>query len=187
LTIISTQADIITRIVRQLLNLARPFQLHRAPLGLAHLLADAAEAIEAEAAKNSVAIRFGRIDHLQIDGDRELLRQVFMNLLVNALHAMPAGGSLIIEADDAEVVKDNHRFVAVRVADNGSGIAPEHLPHIFDPFFTTKDVGKGTGLGLTVTRRILEEHGGWIEAAPGADGGTVFIVYLPQAAETSHH
>jgi signal transduction histidine kinase len=187
LTIISAQADTITRIVRQLLDLARPFQLHRAPLGLAQLLAEVVEAVEAEAEKNAVTIEIGQVDNIRIDGDRELLRQVFMNLLVNALHAMPAGGSLIIKADDAEVVKDNHRFVAVRVADNGSGIAPENLPHIFDPFFTTKDVGKGTGLGLTVTRRILEEHGGWIEAAPGADGGTVFIIYLPQVAGTNHN
>lgn len=60
---------------------------------------------------------------------------------------------------------------------------PEHLQHIFDPFYTTKDVGSGTGLGLSVTHRIVEEHGGWIEAANNPEGGATFTIYLPQYAE----
>ena len=66
------------------------------------------------------------------------------------------------------------------VTGNGVGIAPESLPNIFDPFFTTKEVGQGTGLGLPISSRIVEEHDGWIEAANAAGGGAVFTVYLPQ-------
>jgi two-component system sensor histidine kinase HupT/HoxJ len=64
--------------------------------------------------------------------------------------------------------------------DTGPGIAADHLPHIFDPFFTTKEVGHGTGLGLPVSLRIVEEHGGWIEAANADPAGAVFTVCLPQ-------
>jgi signal transduction histidine kinase len=71
----------------------------------------------------------------------------------------------------------------VQVSDTGEGIAPEHLPHIFEPFFTTKDVGSGTGLGLTVSHRIVEEHGGWIEVANNECGGATFTVYLRQAED----
>jgi signal transduction histidine kinase len=80
--------------------------------------------------------------------------------------------------------RNGHTFVGLRVSDTGSGIAPEHLAHIFDPFFTTKEVGQGTGLGLSVARRIVEEHGGWIEAANRAEGGAVFYIWLPKL-ETS--
>lgn len=181
LTIIGAQADSITRIVRQLLNLARPFQLNRTSLPLAQLLGEAVETIEGEAAKNGITVEIASMDHLQIDGDRDLLRQVFLNLLINATHATPTGGRVRIEADDEAINKDNQQFIPVRVADTGAGIKPEDLPHIFDPFFTTKDVGEGTGLGLTVTRRIVEEHGGWIEAANSPAGGAVITVYLPRA------
>ncbi|MGA1367417.1 MAG: sensor histidine kinase, partial [Blastocatellia bacterium] len=70
-------------------------------------------------------------------------------------------------------------YLAIQIADSGEGIAKEVLPRIFDPFFTTKEVGSGTGLGLAVSRRIVEEHEGWIEAANRAEGGAVFTLYLP--------
>ena len=71
-------------------------------------------------------------------------------------------------------------MACVRISDTGSGISPEQLPHIFEPFYTTKEVGQGTGLGLAVARRIVEEHGGRIEAANHPEGGAVFTVYLPE-------
>jgi two-component system, NtrC family, sensor kinase len=187
LTIIGAQADNITRIVRQLLNLARPYQLNRTHFSLAQLLAEAVEAIEGAAVKQGITVEVELGEPLRIDGDRDLLHQVFLNLLVNATHAMPAGGHLQVTTDPAPTVKDGQHFIPVRVVDTGSGIAPEHLPHIFDPFFTTKDVGEGTGLGLACTRRIVEEHGGWIEAANNPAGGAIFVVYLPQAETRVRH
>lgn len=180
LKIIGAQADSITYTVHQLLTLARPFHLCRESLPLKQLLESSLEVVETEMTNAGVGVETDQVDHLKIEGDRNLLCQVFVNLFVNATHATPPGGRLQIEADDDGAVKNGQSFVAIRVMDTGTGIKPEHLPHIFDPFFTTKDVGQGTGLGLAVTRRILEEHGGWIEAANRPGGGAVFTIYLPK-------
>jgi two-component system, NtrC family, sensor kinase len=109
-----------------------------------------------------------------------LLQQSLMNICINALHAMAEGGRLLFEVAPEERRTNGGTFVGVRVSDTGSGIAPDHLAHIFDPFFTTKEVGQGTGLGLSVARRIVEEHGGWIEAVNRAEGGAAFTVWLPR-------
>ncbi len=182
LTIVTEQADGIARIVRELLNMARPFNLKRAPVELSASIARVAELIEAEAAKNNVRVEAANCNGLFIEADAELLHQVLMNVCLNGIQAMPEGGRLRVEADDQPVVKENKSFVPVRISDTGTGIAAEHLPHIFDPFFTTKEVGKGTGLGLAVSYRIIEEHGGWIEAANLSTGGAAFTIYLPTLA-----
>jgi signal transduction histidine kinase len=109
-----------------------------------------------------------------------LLQQSLMNICINALHAMAEGGRLLFEVAPEERRRNGGTFVGVRVSDTGSGIAPDHLAHIFDPFFTTKEVGQGTGLGLSVARRIVEEHGGWIEAVNRAEGGAALTVWLPR-------
>ncbi len=180
LTIITEQADGIARIVRQLLNLARPFKLKRGPVELSVSMARVLELIEAEAAKNHVAVDFARQDGVFVEADAELLHQVLMNVCLNGIQAMPDGGRLRLEVLQQNAVKENRSFAAVRISDTGTGIAVEHLPHIFDPFFTTKEVGKGTGLGLAVSHRIIEEHGGWIEATSLPLGGAAFTIYLPK-------
>jgi two-component system NtrC family sensor kinase len=109
----------------------------------------------------------------EIRGHPHDLQQVFLNLFLNAIQAMPEGGKLTVEADVVE-----NDWVRVRVADTGVGIPPEHLSQIFDPFFTTKDPGKGTGLGLSVSHGIVKEHGGRIEVASDPGQGTTFSVYL---------
>ncbi len=90
---------------------------------------------------------------------------------------MPGGGRIQIEI--FETARDGKELAAVRVTDTGSGIAENDLEKIFDPFYTTKDIGQGTGLGLAVSRRIVEEHGGSIEAVNAKEGGASFTVYLP--------
>ena len=107
-----------------------------------------------------------------------------MNICVNGLHSMPEGGRLRIECLPATLSQSGRPCIGLRVIDTGYGIAPEHLEQIFDPFFTTKEIGEGTGLGLSVSRRIVEEHGGWIEAANGDDGGAAFSFWLPKAETT---
>jgi signal transduction histidine kinase len=187
LDIIDAQADAITDIIRQLLTLARPFNLRREAIEPADLIATVVELIETDAAKSGAEVEVGLNNH---DGsnfvyvDRALARQALMNVCVNALHAMARGGQLLIEAPPEEQRRNGQAFVGLRVSDTGSGIAPEHLAHIFDPFFTTKEVGQGTGLGLSVARRIVEEHGGWIEAANRAEGGAVFTIWLPKLETT---
>lgn len=101
------------------------------------------------------------------------LSQVFLNLLLNAAHAMKTRGEIHIRSS----VEDGR--ICIRVSDTGSGIAAEVLPRIFDPFFTTCDVGAGTGLGLTVSRDIIVAHGGSIEVESEVGVGTTFTIYLP--------
>ena len=104
------------------------------------------------------------------------LQQVFVNLFLNAIQAMPKGGELSVAAEP-----EGDDLVRVDVTDTGVGIPVEHLDEIFDPFFTTKQPGEGTGLGLSVSRSIMEKHGGRIavESEPGK--GTTFSVFLPRA------
>ncbi|WP_051328332.1 hybrid sensor histidine kinase/response regulator [Desulfatirhabdium butyrativorans] len=111
----------------------------------------------------------------RISGDMNQLQQALINLIFNAIDAMPAGGKLQIEARTAE---DEHA-VALVVSDTGTGISPADMPHIFEPFFSTKAEGYGVGLGLSTVYGIVERHGGKIdvESTPGA--GTTFTLRLP--------
>lgn len=183
LTTIRRQVESISRIVRQLLNLARPYHLRREAVDVRKLLQHVEELLEAEATRTGVQIETILPAQLHVDADPNFLQQVLLNLCANGLQAMPAGGQLRIEGAAAAQIKNGQPYASVRIADTGPGIAPDDLPHIFEPFFTTKDVGSGTGLGLAVGRRIIEEHGGWIEAANQLNNGrhgAVFTVYLPQ-------
>lgn len=101
------------------------------------------------------------------------LNQVFMNLLVNAAHAIEKEGTITVRTGTKE------DYVWVEVSDTGSGIAPEHLSKIFDPFFTTKPVGKGTGLGLSVSYNIVKKHKGEIQLESQPGKGTTFRIILP--------
>ncbi|RJQ22410.1 MAG: PAS domain S-box protein [Nitrospiraceae bacterium] len=107
-----------------------------------------------------------------INGDPELLKQVFMNIILNAVQAMPDGGELKVSmrADD--------EFITVAVSDEGEGIVPENIEKIFDPFFSTKD--RGTGLGLTIAHKITQCHDGFIKACINEDKGSTFRLYFPK-------
>jgi signal transduction histidine kinase len=183
LTIIRNQAERITRIVRQLLNLSRPHKLHFRKVELTPLVEDVVELIETQAESAGVEIEVRRHDAV-IEADPELIQQVLLNVFRNGIQAMPQGGRLRVECLKDVAEKGGRSFAALRVSDTGIGIAPDCLPYLFDPFFTTKEVGQGTGLGLPISSRIVEEHDGWIEAANRAEGGAVFTVYLPQADPT---
>jgi signal transduction histidine kinase/CheY-like chemotaxis protein len=117
------------------------------------------------------------------------MKQVLMNLAVNAKHAMPGGGRLVIETGNAEIDSSycaNHEdikpgsYVVMTVSDTGAGMAPETLRQIFEPFFTTKPEGHGTGLGLSTVYGIVKQSGGWIWAYSEAGKGASFKIYLPR-------
>jgi signal transduction histidine kinase len=105
--------------------------------------------------------------------DAQQIEQVLVNLIANAIHAMPDGGELTVNLSQ----KNGHAFV--QVADTGTGIAPEHLGRIFDPFFTTKPEGEGTGLGLSVSHGIIACHHGQIDVESTLGAGTTFIIKFP--------
>ena len=108
------------------------------------------------------------------------IEQVISNLVINGLHAMSEGGVLRVRTLRRTAPgRPDHACVVVE--DEGTGISPENLPHIFDPFFTTKDVGAGTGLGLSVSYGIVQDHGGTIDVRSEVGKGTRFEVRLPLA------
>ena len=111
-----------------------------------------------------------------VNGDRNQLHQVLVNLSLNACEAMLDGGTLMIGTSH----KGNQ--VVIEVTDTGCGIKPEHIGQIFEPFFTTKPVGKGTGLGLSVSCGIVQQHGGSLEVESVPGKGTTFTITLPSVS-----
>jgi two-component system sensor histidine kinase HydH len=159
-------------IVEQFITLARPVPLTRASFRPDALLHELATLLQSQAKPANVAVRVGSRDGGRaIVADRDRLEQVLLNLSLNALQAMPDGGTLTLES-----VVERHRAV-LSVTDTGRGIAADDLPRVFDPYFTTR--GDGLGLGLTIARRIVEAHGGSIDVASTPGEGTRFTIVLP--------
>jgi two-component system NtrC family sensor kinase len=183
--IIKDQADRMTRIIRQLLDFAR----RRAPameqVELHGLLRECCDVLRALARKRNVEISLGATTAPAVPADAGQLLQVFTNLLINAVQAMPRGGRIEmgIEMVEASPPQGHDgrpgRYVRVDIRDEGEGIAPGDLHYIFDPFFTTKQVGEGTGLGLSIAYGIIAEHGGWIDVTSQPGKGSCFSVFLP--------
>jgi two-component system, NtrC family, sensor kinase len=125
---------------------------------------------------------------IEADVDPSQIEQVLTNLCLNALEAMPRGGTAEVEIRKVRAVppppsgRGEGAFVRLAVRDEGVGIPEEDLPQVFDPFFTTKEVGQGTGLGLSIAHGIVQDHGGWIEVRSEVGKGTRFEVFLPEAA-----
>jgi signal transduction histidine kinase len=187
--VIGEAADRMTKIIRQLLQFARRKGPRRAPTDLGALVRDALELLEPLAAKRAVELRLDAgAEDAVVDVEVGQIQQVVTNLVMNAMQAMPAGGTVDVAirtertTPPADVGGAERDCVCLCVEDRGSGIAPEHLPHIFEPFFTTKDVGEGTGLGLAVTYGIIRDHGGWITVESTPREKTIFAVCLPRPA-----
>jgi PAS domain S-box-containing protein len=187
LEIIVAQTDRITKLIQQLLNFARPARMDLGPLKLNDLLREVLALTEHQIAKERISIRTElQPDLPAIIGDANQMEQAFLNILINAWHAMPAGGTLTLRTRAVPAGGRAHRAgrsapagAEVTIADTGTGIPPEHLPRIFDPFFSTKGVGKGTGLGLAITRRIVEDHRGSIQVSSEIGRGTIVTIWLP--------
>jgi two-component system sensor histidine kinase HydH len=167
-------ARINTRI-SEFLNYTRPSRLELRPLDLRAEIADALLLVETQAAESNIEIRLEqRGDIPEVLGDRESLRSVMTNLIINALQAIEGdAGRLTIE------LSATASEVTTRITDTGSGIAAENLPQIFEPYFSTKDTG--TGLGLAIVKRAIDDHHGRIEVESTQGAGTTFIVTLPTA------
>jgi signal transduction histidine kinase len=176
---LSIQADRATRIVRNLLDFARESELESELVDVCSLLEETLQLISNEIKLKKAKVDFQSPHNLPpIYGDKQSLSQIFVNLLLNALDAMPGGGLLEIQVGEAL----EPGFLYVKVRDTGSGI-PEHiLSNIFDPFFTTKRRSKGTGLGLSVSLGIVKKHGGDIRVESQPGKGTIFTVLLPITA-----
>jgi signal transduction histidine kinase len=176
LRVISQQIARITRVLRDMMDFARQRPPLRAPLDINRVLEASLRlaAFDKDFKRLSLSTDFDpSAPHVAADADQ--LQQVFLNLLLNARDAMPAGGELrVATRHDARAGE-----IVVEFADTGAGVAPEHLAHVFDPFFTTKPAGRGTGLGLAVCYGIVTAHGGRIELQPNDSRGTLVVVALP--------
>jgi len=175
--ILIQEVDRLNRVVSQLLEFSRPVGLLPRPVRLSQLIEDSLKLIEGQARDKGVAIQseiHTGEQALRLDPDR--LSQVLLNLFLNSLEAMHAGGALAIRVDKTA----DGRRLEIRVSDTGCGIRPEDLPKVFEPYFTTKP--SGTGLGLAIARNIVEAMGGEIAVANRADTGATFTLRLPLVA-----
>ncbi len=174
--------DRIGRTVGQLLNFAREAKPRLLPVELTPLLQRCLTLLEHELTARRITFSLAMERAAPgLLADPHQLEQVFLNILMNAIEAMPEGGTLTI--DGSLCRRAIKPFVEVRVADTGIGIPPDNLPRIFDPFFTTKEVGKGTGLGLSVTYGIVRAHGGSIAVDSEVGRGTTVTVALPASGD----
>jgi signal transduction histidine kinase len=174
LSIVTQEVSRIARIVRQLLDFNRPHKVTRKPLDVIAVIEDVLNLLEYQLANQKINITRQYDENLpRIVGVAEQLKQVFLNIILNARDFMPEGGDLTVTA---ELLDEQIRLAVV---DTGPGIPEEVLPHIFEPFFTTKGDEAGTGLGLSVCYGIIKDHGGKIVAQNKIDGGSQFVVYLP--------
>ncbi|MCL5040080.1 MAG: ATP-binding protein [Firmicutes bacterium] len=174
LAVIQEEIDHIDRILGEMLVLAKPSRPLREEIKLADLISETCWLVRGKANAQGVALKEGLPRDLPpVQGDRQLLKQAFLNIFTNALQAMPQGGELrvIVEED-----RPGQRLV-VRVQDTGVGIPTENLERIFAPFFTTRE--SGTGLGLPISQNIIGSHGGTIEVESCLGQGTNFTVTLP--------
>ncbi len=175
LRVISGQEQRISRIIGELMGFARPSQPKLEATDIAKIMKDVLMVIGDRVSMTRIAVENRIPDDLPkvyVDGGQ--IEQVFMNLLINANHAMPDGGTITL---GGEVDRKNR--VALTIADTGTGISQENLAKIFDPFFTTKKEGEGTGLGLAICHSIVEHNGGALQVQSQEGEGTTFTVRLP--------
>lgn len=176
LDLIEAELHRVERTLQTFLDYARPPQLRRTATDLASVARDAVGLARGRIEQQGVVVRLDAPpDGCQLDADPDQFRQVVLNLVLNALDAMPDGGTLGLAVRPAGA--DN--AVELAVTDTGPGIAPDLLPRLFEPFATGKETG--LGLGLVVSKRIVEDHGGTIRGANPPGGGARFTVRLPSA------
>jgi two-component system NtrC family sensor kinase len=176
LPLIQNGVERIQRTVANLLDFSRPRPLQPEPVSINDTLRRVVDLAAYQLRKGAVETRFAlHPEDPHVMADRSQMEQLFLNLVLNALQAMPEGGLLTLHTG----VSDGQAFAEVR--DTGRGIPPEIRERIFDPFFTTRDPSCGTGLGLAVSDNIVAAHGGRVELASRVGAGSAFRVWLPRS------
>lgn len=175
LKVISDQEQRISKIIGDLMGFARPSEPKFSSASIKECMDNVLSVLGDRVSIAEIDI----VDKIPADlppvfVDAMQIEQVFMNLLINAIHAMPGGGRLTLKA-----ALNRQEWVAVTIADTGTGIAKENLSKVFDPFFTTKKEGEGTGLGLAVCHSIIEHNGGILMLESREGKGSTFTVRLP--------
>jgi len=184
-TIIKNQAERMTVIIRQLLDFTRQPKQKKSTEDISFHIKQVFQLLYPMAAKQRVSFLLNKKSSAEVilHADFSQLQQVLVNLLINAIQAMPDGGEVEVSlsnemlslSSNEDLIK--HKYLKIRIQDEGEGICKENIKHIFTPFFTTKTIG--TGLGLSIAHGIVEENGGWIDIEGNVKNGACFTVYLP--------
>ena len=187
--IIFRQAKLAANLIAQILDFSRQSVMERRPVNLVYFLKELLKMLKRTLPENiKLDLIYDEGSEYGISADLTRLQQAVMNLAVNARDAMPDGGTLSMTLDhlafesrDMAPLPDMApgEWLVLEVADTGTGINPEDLPHVFEPFFTTKAPGQGTGLGLAQVYGIVKQHGGFIDLTSVVGAGTTFKVFLP--------
>jgi len=170
------EVDRLNRVVGQLLDFSRPLSLSRKPVHIRNLISDSLALVRQKAEEKNIAISMDVVpENITARIDPDQIRQVLLNLHLNALEAMDSGSRLSVSA------KKDSNMLQIRIQDTGCGILPEHLSRIFDPYFTTRS--SGAGLGLAIVHNIIEAHEGRIEVESRPGEGTAITLHLPDSEE----
>ncbi len=177
LNIIQKECQRLNRLLTNLLDFARPRQPEFRAFDLPRLIDSTFTLVRPNAQHQQVTLKKTILNEpILLESDPEQLKQVLLNLIINAMQAMPGGGQIEVEVDRHE------GGVVISVKDQGPGISREHLERIFDPFFTTKE--SGTGLGLSVAHQVITRLGGILSAERNPDCGMTFSITLPPHARS---
>ncbi len=177
----------IERLIDEILDYARYMKPKLSLESLNEIVSSSLQFMEVKASSLNVSIEkqlTEQLPHTMVD--RQQIKQVLMNLILNAIDAMKKEGGWLTVSTRLVTRLDGTRSIQIQVSDTGCGIAPEDLPHIFDPFFTTKHESAehaGTGLGLSIVHQIIHEHAGTIEVTSTVGQGTVFTLTLPERSD----
>jgi PAS domain S-box-containing protein len=174
LGVIQGELDRIEIITNEFLALAKPRAVKFSLTSLTTLLTSSVEFIKMECLKQGVDVRFS-VEEAEIYCDSHQMKQVILNVMKNALEAMPAGGLLNVQLEKED------GYGKILIQDNGSGIPPERMKHLGEPFYSTKE--KGTGLGLMICQKIIKEHHGSLSIQSNVSEGTTVTILLPIAKE----
>jgi signal transduction histidine kinase len=168
------------RMLKELSDFSSSAELKLERVNLKDVIDSVLKIMEDRCSESNIQIKLQADNtNLYIQGDQEKLKQVFINLFINAVSAMPQGGSINLAMRIVRAVyASNDSFVEINISDTGTGISEDRLKNLFEPFKTTKK--EGMGLGLAISRRIIEQHGGEILVESQIDRGTVFTIRLPQ-------
>jgi two-component system NtrC family sensor kinase len=184
--IIMEQTERITRIIRQLLDFARPRPVEKARADLRALASQTMALLRPMADKQRVSLTLvGPDEPALVVMDTGQMQQVITNLIVNAIQASGNGGAVNLgfrrEVTTPPLKHGGNQgpYLCLYVEDHGHGMDPETQARIFDPFFTTKEVGAGTGLGLSIAYGMVRDHGGWIDVKSQPGEGTTVSIHLP--------
>jgi len=182
--IIKKEIDRINENISRLLNFARPEEPQFQQINAHELLKDTLGLLMPKIKKNNIQLDLSLTDPLPpMEGDSKQLGQVLLNLLLNAIEAMPQGGTLKIQSNIETNPDNKDKFFQIVIQDTGQGIPESDIPHLFEPFFTTKK--EGTGLGLSIVNSLVQKHHGRIEVESELGRGSSFILTLPMRKEAS--